>query len=43
MTAIAIAFWAAIGLLAYTHLGYPLLLAVLARARREPAPAAVRE
>jgi cellulose synthase/poly-beta-1,6-N-acetylglucosamine synthase-like glycosyltransferase len=36
MTAVAIAFWAAVGLLVYTHLGYPLLLALLARARPEP-------
>ena len=38
MTAVAIAFWAAVGLLAYAHLGYPLLLAVLARAKPEPLP-----
>ncbi|MEA2386292.1 MAG: hypothetical protein QOJ22_466 [Thermoleophilaceae bacterium] len=34
-----IVFWAAAGLLVYTHLGYPLLLRLLARAEREPAAA----
>ncbi len=34
MTAIVIAFWTSVGLLAYTHAGYPLLLALLARLRR---------
>jgi cellulose synthase/poly-beta-1,6-N-acetylglucosamine synthase-like glycosyltransferase len=43
MTAIAIVFWAAVGLLAYAHLGYPLLLAVLARAKPEPPPASPGE
>ncbi len=33
MTAIAIAFWVAAGLLAYTHLGYPLVLWALTRGR----------
>ncbi|MGH2836907.1 MAG: glycosyltransferase, partial [Thermoleophilaceae bacterium] len=33
-------FWVAAGLLVYTHVGYPLLLALLARReRRPPAPA----
>lgn len=32
MTAIAVLFWVCAGLLVYTHVGYPLLLAVLARA-----------
>ena len=36
MTAVAITFWVAAGLIAYTHAGYPLLLAGLARMR--PAP-----
>jgi glycosyltransferase involved in cell wall biosynthesis len=34
VTALAIFFWICVGLLAYTHLGYPLLLAALARLRR---------
>ena len=34
MTAIVIAFWLSVGLLAYTHVGYPLLLALVARLRR---------
>ncbi len=33
MTAIAIVFWLAAGLLAYTHVGYPIALAALARRR----------
>ncbi len=33
MTAIAIAFWVAAGLLVYTHLGYPLVLWALTRGR----------
>ena len=37
-TALAIVFWASAGLLVYTHAGYPLLLALLARVRRAPAP-----
>jgi cellulose synthase/poly-beta-1,6-N-acetylglucosamine synthase-like glycosyltransferase len=36
VTALAIIFWTSTGLLAYTHLGYGLLLAVLARMRRAP-------
>jgi cellulose synthase/poly-beta-1,6-N-acetylglucosamine synthase-like glycosyltransferase len=36
---LAIAFWASVGLLVYTHLGYPALLWVLARARGRPEPA----
>jgi cellulose synthase/poly-beta-1,6-N-acetylglucosamine synthase-like glycosyltransferase len=40
MTALAIVLWASVGLLVYTHLGYPLLLWGIARAcRREGAPA----
>jgi glycosyltransferase involved in cell wall biosynthesis len=46
MRALAIAFWTSTSLLVYTHAGYPLLLAALARARKpgpgrpqpEPAP-----
>jgi cellulose synthase/poly-beta-1,6-N-acetylglucosamine synthase-like glycosyltransferase len=34
MTAVAIVFWACTGLLIYTHVGYPLLLALLMRVRR---------
>jgi cellulose synthase/poly-beta-1,6-N-acetylglucosamine synthase-like glycosyltransferase len=33
VTALAIAFWVSVGLLLYTHAGYPLLLAALARLR----------
>ena len=33
MTALAVVFWAAVGLLAYTHLGYPAVLWLLARSR----------
>jgi glycosyltransferase involved in cell wall biosynthesis len=33
MTALAVAFWLSAGLLLYTHAGYPLLLAALARVR----------
>lgn len=35
-----ILFWGSVGLLAYTHAGYPLLLWLLARLGRQPAPAA---
>ena len=34
---LAVLFWIAVGLLAYTHVGYPLLLSVLARTRPSPA------
>ena len=34
MTVVAIAFWLSLGLLVYTHLGYPVVLWVLARLRR---------
>ncbi len=34
MTVLAIVFWVCVGLLAYTHLGYPMLLAGLARLGR---------
>ncbi len=40
MTVLAIVFWCAAGLLVYTQLGYGLLLAALAAARRPPAPPA---
>ena len=36
MTALAIIFWACVGLLLYTHLGYAVLLASIARLRRPP-------
>jgi cellulose synthase/poly-beta-1,6-N-acetylglucosamine synthase-like glycosyltransferase len=39
MTVVAIAFWLTVGLLVYTHLGYPVLLWVLTRLRpREEVP-----
>jgi cellulose synthase/poly-beta-1,6-N-acetylglucosamine synthase-like glycosyltransferase len=42
--ALEIVFWAAAGLLVYTHLGYPLALAVLASiAGREPRPSGAAE
>ena len=34
VTVLAIAFWVSVGLLVYTHLGYPALLWLLARLRR---------
>ena len=36
MTALTIIFWACVGLLLYTHLGYAVLLAAIARLRRPP-------
>ena len=36
MKAVEIAFWVSAGLIVYTHAGYPLLLAGLARVRRRP-------
>ena len=36
MTALTIIFWASVGLLLYTHLGYAVLLAAIARLRRPP-------
>ena len=45
MTALAIVFWVSAGLILYVHLGYPPLLALIARVRprplNEPAPDAV--
>jgi len=38
VTVARIVFWASAALLVYTQLGYPLLLAALARLRRAPAP-----
>ncbi len=40
MVALEAAFWASLGLLAYTHVGYPMLLALLGalRGRHRPAP-----
>jgi cellulose synthase/poly-beta-1,6-N-acetylglucosamine synthase-like glycosyltransferase len=35
LTAVAVLFWVAVGLLLYTHLGYPLVLWLLARGRGE--------
>jgi glycosyltransferase involved in cell wall biosynthesis len=43
VTAIAIAFWLSVGLLLYTHLGYPLLLALLARVHARPASGPLAE
>jgi cellulose synthase/poly-beta-1,6-N-acetylglucosamine synthase-like glycosyltransferase len=37
VTALAIVFWLCTGLLLYAHVGYPALLALLARGRRDPA------
>lgn len=37
MTVLEIAFWTALGLIVYAHVGYPLLLALLVRLRRRPA------
>ena len=39
VTAVAVVFWVAAGLLAYAQVGYPLLLELLGRARRGPAVA----
>ena len=39
MVAIEVVFWVALGLLVYTHLGYPLLLRALVAARRPTAAA----
>ena len=36
MGALEVVFWICVGLLAYTHVGYPILLALLVRARRVP-------
>jgi cellulose synthase/poly-beta-1,6-N-acetylglucosamine synthase-like glycosyltransferase len=38
MSALKIAFWLPAGLLCYSHLGYPALLALLARSRRSSRP-----
>ena len=44
MSAVAIVFWSAVGLLAYAHVGYPLLLLLLARLRaHDPAGASRQE
>ena len=40
MTGLEVVFWACVALLAYTHVGYPLLLALLVRLIGEPAAAA---
>ncbi len=36
MTVLAIAFWISVGLLLYTHLGYPALLWLLGAGSRRP-------
>src|SRR4051794_21041875 len=36
MGALEVVFWACAGLLVYTHVGYPLVLGLLARGRRVP-------
>jgi cellulose synthase/poly-beta-1,6-N-acetylglucosamine synthase-like glycosyltransferase len=36
MLAVALVFWVCVGLIAYTHLGYPLVLRALLAARRRP-------
>lgn len=36
MIAVALAFWCAVSLILYTHLGYPLVLRALVRLRRRP-------
>jgi cellulose synthase/poly-beta-1,6-N-acetylglucosamine synthase-like glycosyltransferase len=36
MAVVEIVFWIAVGLIVYTHIGYPLALAALARLRSEP-------
>jgi cellulose synthase/poly-beta-1,6-N-acetylglucosamine synthase-like glycosyltransferase len=38
MAALEVAFWVAVGLLLYTHVGYPLLLLALTRGRQGPPP-----
>ena len=42
MIVLAILFWLSTGLLLYTHVGYPLLLALLARLGRRAVPAAAQ-
>ena len=42
MVVVEVVFWVAVGLLLYTHLGYPLVLAGLARLTRRPRPRARR-
>jgi cellulose synthase/poly-beta-1,6-N-acetylglucosamine synthase-like glycosyltransferase len=37
-TALAVVLWSSVGLIAYAHAGYPLLLAALARMGRRPSP-----
>src|ERR1700730_16551351 len=38
VTALVVSFWVCVGLLVYTHAGYALLLALLARLHRRPGP-----
>ena len=40
MTVVAIVFWVAVGLLVYTHLGYPLVLLGVTRLKPRPSPGA---
>jgi hypothetical protein len=42
VSAVAVIFWCAVGLLVYAQLGYPLLLAGLAQLLRRPAPGGAR-
>jgi cellulose synthase/poly-beta-1,6-N-acetylglucosamine synthase-like glycosyltransferase len=39
-TALAVVLWSSLGLIVYAHVGYPLLLAALARLRRKARPSA---
>ncbi len=43
MTAVTVVFWVSVGLLTYTHLGYPVVLWALARSRGNAAPGEVGE
>ena len=43
MVIVEVVFWVAVGLLAYTHVGYPLVLALLARGRPPRRPPALAE
>jgi cellulose synthase/poly-beta-1,6-N-acetylglucosamine synthase-like glycosyltransferase len=43
MVVLEVVFWVAVGLLVYTHVGYPLVLALLVRARPDRAPTAPGE
>lgn len=43
MSALKLAFWLPAGLLCYSHLGYPAILALLARSRRSSRPASPQQ